>query len=42
MLIRANDLLIAAHGLALNSTVITANVCEFSRVPNLLMENWLV
>jgi tRNA(fMet)-specific endonuclease VapC len=39
--IGANDLLIAAHGLALNLTVVTANVREFSRVPNLVVENWL-
>ncbi|MEI6064624.1 MAG: hypothetical protein WCQ26_08545 [Pseudanabaena sp. ELA748] len=31
MPIGANDLLIAAHGLALNLTVVTANVREFSR-----------
>ena len=42
MPIGANDLLIAAHGLALNLTVVTANVREFSRVPNLVVENWLV
>jgi len=42
MPIEANDLLIAAHGLALNLTVVTANVREFSRVPNLIVENWLV
>ena len=36
-----NDLLIAAHALALNLTVVTANVREFSRVPKLLVENWL-
>ncbi|OIP71252.1 MAG: VapC toxin family PIN domain ribonuclease [Oscillatoriales cyanobacterium CG2_30_44_21] len=40
--IGANDLLIAAHGLALNLTVVTANMREFSRVPNLSVENWLV
>jgi len=40
--IGANDLLIAAHGLALNLIVVTANVREFSRVPNLVVENWLV
>lgn len=40
--IGANDLLIAAHGLALNLTVVTANVREFSRVPHLVVENWLV
>ena len=39
--IGANDLLIAAHGLALNLTVVTANVREFSRVPSLVVENWL-
>jgi tRNA(fMet)-specific endonuclease VapC len=36
-----NDLLIAAHAIALNLTVVTANVREFSRVPKLLVENWL-
>ena len=40
--IGANDLLIAAHGLALNLTVVTANIREFSRVPNLVVENWLI
>jgi tRNA(fMet)-specific endonuclease VapC len=39
--IGANDLLIAAHGLALDITVVTANTREFSRVPNLVVENWL-
>ena len=36
-----NDLLIAAHALASDLTVITANVGEFSRVPGLKAENWL-
>lgn len=36
-----NDLLIAAHALANNLTVITANVAELSRVPGLRVENWL-
>jgi len=36
-----NDLLIAAHALATNLTVVTANVREFSRVPGLNVENWL-
>jgi tRNA(fMet)-specific endonuclease VapC len=40
--IGANDLLIAAHGLALDLTVVTANVRKFSRVPNLAVENWLI
>jgi tRNA(fMet)-specific endonuclease VapC len=36
-----NDLLIAAHALANDLTVITADVGEFSRVPGLKVENWL-
>lgn len=37
-----NDLLIAAHALALDLIMVTANVREFSRTPNLRVENWLV
>lgn len=36
-----NDLLIAAHALALDLTVVTGNVREFLRVPGLKVENWL-
>ncbi|MDA0893561.1 MAG: type II toxin-antitoxin system VapC family toxin [Proteobacteria bacterium] len=36
-----NDLLIAAHAIASDLTVVTANVREFSRVPGLKVENWL-
>jgi tRNA(fMet)-specific endonuclease VapC len=36
-----NDLLIAAHVLALDLTLVTNNVAEFSRVPGLRFENWL-
>lgn len=36
-----NDLLIAAHAVALDLTVVTANTREFSRVPGLRIENWL-
>jgi len=36
-----NDLLIAAHCLSLGLTLVTNNVREFSRVPNLTVENWL-
>ena len=36
-----NDMLIAAHALALDLTVVTGNVREFSRVPRLQVENWL-
>lgn len=39
--IGGNDLLIAAHALSLDLTVVTANVREFSRVDDLLVENWL-
>lgn len=40
-LIGPNNLLIAAHALASDLTVVTANVGEFSRVPGLKVENWL-
>jgi len=33
--------LIAAHALALDLTLVTANVEEFARVPGLSAENWL-
>lgn len=36
-----NDLLIAAHTLALDLTLVTDNVDEFTRVPRLPVENWL-
>ena len=36
-----NDLLIAAHSIALDLTLVTDNIREFSRVPNLKLENWL-
>jgi predicted nucleic acid-binding protein len=36
-----NDLLIAAHALALDLTLVTDNVDEFARVPGLALENWL-
>jgi tRNA(fMet)-specific endonuclease VapC len=39
--IGANDLLIAAHAIAVNATVVTANVDEFRRVRGLKVENWL-
>ncbi|MDO9584816.1 MAG: type II toxin-antitoxin system VapC family toxin [Desulfomicrobium sp.] len=34
------DMLIAAHALALNCVLVTNNVKEFARVPQLRMENW--
>lgn len=36
-----NDLLIAAHALALECTLVTANVREFARVSGLAVVNWL-
>lgn len=39
--IGGNDLLIAAHALSLDLTVVTNNIREFSLVPNLKYENWL-
>jgi tRNA(fMet)-specific endonuclease VapC len=39
--IGANDLLIAAHALALGHSVVTDNEREFSRVQDLRVENWL-
>jgi tRNA(fMet)-specific endonuclease VapC len=38
--IGGNDLLIAAHALALGCTLVTDNVGEFSRVESLAHENW--
>lgn len=35
------DLLIAAQAISLNVTLVTNNVDEFARIPELLMENWL-
>jgi tRNA(fMet)-specific endonuclease VapC len=35
------DTLIAAHALSLRVTLITNNVKEFRRVPNLKLENWV-
>ncbi|WP_292940839.1 type II toxin-antitoxin system VapC family toxin [Novosphingobium sp. 32-60-15] len=37
-----NDLFIAAHAYALDATLVTANVGEFSRIRALTVENWLV
>lgn len=36
-----NDLVIAAHALALDLTLITANTKGFERVPGLKLDNWL-
>jgi tRNA(fMet)-specific endonuclease VapC len=36
-----NDLLIAAHAVALGLPLVTDNLDEFARVPGLAIENWL-
>ena len=40
-LIGPMDLLIAAHALALDATLVTNNVREFKRVKGLRVENWM-
>jgi tRNA(fMet)-specific endonuclease VapC len=35
-----NDLLIAAHARSLDAVLVTNNTKEFSRVPDLTLENW--
>lgn len=39
--ISSNDLLIAAHALTLQLTLVTHNMGEFRRVPGLHVEDWL-
>ena len=36
-----DDMWIAAHALALNVPLVTNNVAEFSRIPNLIVDDWL-
>ena len=38
--IGSNDLLIAAHARSMEATLVTNNVREFSRVPDLRVVNW--
>jgi tRNA(fMet)-specific endonuclease VapC len=40
-IIGANDLLIAAHALEQEATLVTDNVAEFQRVTGLHIENWV-
>ena len=35
------DMLIAAHALSIGCTLVTNNEKEFSRIPNLKIENWV-
>jgi len=39
--IGALDLLIAAHALSLNATLVTNNEQKFNRIPKLKIENWI-
>jgi tRNA(fMet)-specific endonuclease VapC len=39
--IGANDLLIAAHALAADCTLVTNNMGEFQRIERLVLDNWL-
>lgn len=39
--IGGNDMLIAAHALALDAVLVTANTREFARIDGLKLENWL-
>jgi tRNA(fMet)-specific endonuclease VapC len=39
--IGSNDMLIAAHAMALGCTIATDNIREFSRIEGLAIENWL-
>ncbi|WP_442947745.1 type II toxin-antitoxin system tRNA(fMet)-specific endonuclease VapC [Nostoc sp.] len=41
LIIGAMDMLIASHALSLGVTLVTNNVREFSRIPTLLLENWV-
>lgn len=40
-IIGGNDLWIAAHALSLGLILVTNNLREFSRIPGLMLENWL-
>ena len=41
-LIGANDLFIAAHARSLGLTLVTNNMQEFGRIPELALDNWAV
>jgi tRNA(fMet)-specific endonuclease VapC len=40
--IGANDMLIAAHALAIGAVLVTDNTREFQRISSLTVENWLL
>ena len=39
-IIGANDMLIAAHARSMNLILVTHNTREFSRIPDLQLEDW--
>ena len=41
VLIGSNDLLIAAHARSLGAVLVTNNIREYNRLPDLSVENWL-
>jgi len=41
MAIGNNDLLIASHARSIGAVLVTNNLREFSRIPDLTVENWL-
>ena len=41
-IIGGNDMLIAAHARSLNLILVTHNTKEFSRIPNLTLEDWAI
>lgn len=40
-IIGSNDLLIAAHARSINAVLVTNNTKEFSRIPDLTLEDWI-
>ncbi len=40
-LIGNNDLFIAAHARSIDAVLVTNNIREFNRVPDLTVENWV-
>jgi tRNA(fMet)-specific endonuclease VapC len=41
LLIGGNDLLIAAHARSIEAVLVTNNIKEFQRIPDLTLENWI-
>lgn len=41
IIVANNDLLIAAHAISLNVTLVTNNIKDFQAIPNIQLENWL-